>query len=260
LEVVVSRVEEEWELPVLAERPPEVEATEFVEPVVPIHANLIEFPRELVATRKMRPRRAEGVFAAEGAERQLSIFEVYPGAISIETAAAGDESVAVWPEPEWSSIELDDQPMDEAETEDAETQLLALQLAPIGHRLIAALVDGAIIAGAFLGLALVAAADMGHPPAARILEFSAASVLLLIGLAYHTFFLILGEATAGMRFAGISLCTFDGQIPTRAQLRGRLGALLLSVLPVGLGVAWVLFDDEHLSWHDRLSKTYPRKC
>jgi hypothetical protein len=62
-----------------------------------------------------------------------------------------------------------------------------------------------------------------------------------------------------MRFAGVSLCTFDGQIPTRAQLRGRLGALLLSLLPVGLGVVWVLLDDAHLSWHDRLSKTYLRK-
>jgi uncharacterized RDD family membrane protein YckC len=257
-EVVVSRIEEEWDRPALVERLPEVEAIEFVEPVVPIHANLIEFPRELIATRKMRPRRAEGAFAADGTERQLSIFEVYPSATSIETAVAGDESVAVWPEPEWSGIELEDQPMDEAETEDAEARL-AVQVAPIGNRLISALVDGAIIAGAFLGLALVAAVDMGHPPAARILEFSAASALLLIGLAYHTFFLTLGEATPGMRFAGVSLCTFDGQIPTRAQLRGRLGALLLSLLPVGLGVVWVLLDDAHLSWHDRLSKTYLRK-
>jgi uncharacterized RDD family membrane protein YckC len=62
-----------------------------------------------------------------------------------------------------------------------------------------------------------------------------------------------------MRCARLSLCTFDGQSPTRGQLRRRLGALLLSVLPVGLGVAWILFDDDHLCWHDRLSKTYLRK-
>jgi hypothetical protein len=63
-----------------------------------------------------------------------------------------------------------------------------------------------------------------------------------------------------MRCARISFCTFDGQIPTRGQLRGRLGALLLSVVPAGLGVAWALFDDDHLCWHDRLSRTYLRKC
>jgi hypothetical protein len=28
---------------------------------------------------------------------------------------------------------------------------------------------------------------------------------------------------------------------------------------MGLGVVWALFDDAHLTWHDRLSKTYLRK-
>jgi uncharacterized RDD family membrane protein YckC len=78
-------------------------------------------------------------------------------------------------------------------------------------------------------------------------------------LLYQTIFSTLTEATPGMRYAGISLCTFDDQCPTRAQRCGRLGALLLSLLPVGLGAAWAIFDEEHLSWHDRLSKTYQRK-
>jgi hypothetical protein len=62
-----------------------------------------------------------------------------------------------------------------------------------------------------------------------------------------------------MNLARISLCTFDGQIPTREQLRSRLGALLLSLVPVGLGIAWALFDEDHLTWHDRLSRTYLRE-
>ena len=61
-------------------------AIETVEPAQPIHANLIEFPREIVATRKVRPRLAEGAYAAPGG--QLSIFEVDPGSISVEPAAA----------------------------------------------------------------------------------------------------------------------------------------------------------------------------
>jgi uncharacterized RDD family membrane protein YckC len=146
------------------------------------------------------------------------------------------------------------------ESQEAPAPLPALQLAPIGHRLMAALVDGALIVGAFLASVLVATANIGHPPAARSLEMGAALALLLVGLLYHTLFLTLAEATPGMRYARISLCTFDGQSPTRAQLLSRLGALLLSVLPVGLGVLWILFDDDRLSWHDRLSQTYPRKC
>jgi hypothetical protein len=62
-----------------------------------------------------------------------------------------------------------------------------------------------------------------------------------------------------MRYAGISLCTFDDQMPTREQLRSRIGAMLLSLLPVGLGVLWAIFDEEHLSWHDRISHTYLRR-
>jgi uncharacterized RDD family membrane protein YckC len=90
------------------------------------------------------------------------------------------------------------------------------------------------------------------------MECGALAALVLVGLLYQAFFLTLTEATPGMKYARISLCSFDGQRPTRAQLRSRLGALLLSLLPLGLGIAWVLLDDDRLSWHDRLSQTYPR--
>jgi hypothetical protein len=63
-----------------------------------------------------------------------------------------------------------------------------------------------------------------------------------------------------MKYAHLSLCTFEDQRPSRAQLHFRLGALLLSLAPVGLGIAWAIFDEDHLSWHDRLSHTYLRKC
>jgi uncharacterized RDD family membrane protein YckC len=66
-------------------------------------------------------------------------------------------------------------------------------------------------------------------------------------------------STPGMRYAGIALSTFEDDSPTRAQLRRRLGAIALSLLPVGLGFAWSVFDEDHLSWHDRISQTYLRK-
>jgi uncharacterized RDD family membrane protein YckC len=234
----------------------EGEAIEPVEPDLPIHANLIEFPRELVATRKMRPRRVEGPLAAEGLERQLSIFEVDPGTLAVPAAA---DDAAPAPDPQWSSIKLEAQPVNEPEPPDPAATLAAVQLAPIGRRLMAALVDGALITCAFLASAVVAAAHITHPPAARIVGLCAVSAFLLFAALYYALFLTLGESTPGMKCAGVSLCTFDGQIPTRAQLRSRLGALLLSMVPVGLGVAWALFDDDHLSWHDRLSRTYLRQ-
>jgi uncharacterized RDD family membrane protein YckC len=246
------------------------EAIEPVEPAQPIHANLIEFPREIVASRRVRPRLAEGPLAATGEHQgQLSIFEVDPGAISTLSAPLdpmAEHADAEWPGsalpgPEWSGIKLDAEPIEDAEAETEPAKAApALELAAMSRRLLAAVVDGTLIAGVFLAVALMAAAYMKDLPGIREIEMGAAAALLVIAALYHAFFLTLAEATPGMKYAHISLCTFDGHSPTLAQRCGRLGALLLSVAPVGLGVAWVIFDEDHLSWHDRLSRTYLRKC
>jgi uncharacterized RDD family membrane protein YckC len=251
--------DDRWERPLPSGEPWRSESIEPVEPAQPIHANLIEFPRELVATRKMRPRRAEGPFAEAALESHLSIFEVDPEAVATEPEIAADVPASDWQNPEWSSIELEAQSQDEPEPQGVLAQQSDLHLAPISRRFMAVVVDGVLIAAALLLPALMAIAKIAHPPAAKIIELSAVSAFLLAALIYQTLFLTLAEATPGMKCARLSLCTFDGQIPTREQLHTRLGALLLSVVPVGLGVAWALFDDDHLCWHDRLSRTYLRK-
>jgi uncharacterized RDD family membrane protein YckC len=246
---------DEWDQPVSVQVW-ENSSLEPVEPDMPIPANLIEFPRELVAARKMRPQRADRLAVQE---RQLSIFEVAPEAISTEPELVSTAHAAAWPEPEWSGMEYKAELVDEPEQLEVPDPLSELEVAPLGSRLSAALVDGAAITAAGVGMALMAMTFTGHPLTARIAALGAVSAFVFAGLLYHAFFLILAEDTPGMRCAGISLCTFDGRIPTPAELRSRLGALLLSMVPMGLGVAWVLFDEDHLSWHDRLSNTYPRK-
>ncbi|HXU23129.1 MAG TPA: RDD family protein, partial [Tepidiformaceae bacterium] len=247
--------------------PAQVRATLRNEPIAieadPGHANLIEFPRELVATRKMRPRLAEPTPAPQS---QLSIFEVDPGTISTEPAAAGTLAPAPswaereWSGPEWSGIELGEHPMveDRPQVEPARPPQ-QVHLAPFGRRLMAAVVDGCLILGASFSTAMVLATHVQSVPAARSAEMMVVAGLLLIGFIYHAFFFALAVSTPGMRYAGIALSTFDDESPTRAQLRRRLGAMALSLLPVGLGFAWSLFDDDHLSWHDRISQTYLRK-
>jgi uncharacterized RDD family membrane protein YckC len=65
------------------------EGFEVVEAAQPIHANLIHFPRELVAARKVRPRLVEGPYGTPAEDqRQLSIFEVEPESISTAPLAA----------------------------------------------------------------------------------------------------------------------------------------------------------------------------
>jgi uncharacterized RDD family membrane protein YckC len=229
-----------------------------VEPDQPIHANLIEFPREVVATRKMRPRRAERT-APDRMDRQLSIFEVDPGTFPAPAQAEAAPAPATWTQPEWSGIKLQAQTQQELRREEPSNAEADVHLAPVGHRLMAVLVDGALVTAVFVVLTFLAAAGAGAVPAPKAAAFGAAAILLILGLLYQALFLLLAEATPGMRYAGISLCTFDGQIPTAPELRSRLGALLLSVAPICLGLAWALFDEDHLCWHDRLSRTYLRK-
>jgi uncharacterized RDD family membrane protein YckC len=250
-------VEEGWEDASPAMEPWDDDSFEAVEPALPIHANLIEFPRELVATRKARPRLAEGPLAAEP-KRQLSIFEVDPGAISLEPeSAAAQPAASAWSLPEWPRLELEEQLL--PDTEPQEVSAPALEMATFGRRLLAVVVDGALITGAFLGAAMAAFTHMAQLPAPKILELGAIVGFVLIGLFYQLLFSTLANSTPGMKYARVSLCTFKNQSPTRLQQQGRLGAMLLSVLPAGLGLAWALFDENHLCWHDRLSQTYLRK-
>jgi uncharacterized RDD family membrane protein YckC len=257
----VQRIAGRYEIPLepWREAPPMEGEPHTVEPVQPIHANLIEFPRELVATRKARPRMAEGPFAAPAEPwAQLSIFEVDPGAISIEPEAVG--SVATPAAPHWSNLKLDAEPVPELEEETAlAPREITVHLAPLGLRVMAALVDGSLILGAVLMAAMATLANLQHPPAIKTAEVTAGLALLVIGVLYQAFFFSMIEATPGMRYAGISLCTLDDEVPTGTQMRRRLVALVLSLLPVGLGVLWAIFDEDHLSWHDRLSRTYQRK-
>jgi uncharacterized RDD family membrane protein YckC len=260
---------------------------EPVEPTVEIPANLIEFPRQLVAPRRARPRLAEGPLREENEAQhdaaQLRIFEVEAEQIS---SAPAVEAVA----PEWTSILLDAQPRGAAAVEygpvnqpidyspagpraaqhlerNAETRHLyavPFDVAPVGLRTMSALVDACVVLAAFLvfiaGAVLMAAhfipggLHMSLPAAA----LAAAVTLVVLGFAYQYLFFTLSDATPGMRYARIALCSFSDDNPSRAAMRRRILALALSSAPLGLGLLWSLLDDDRLAWHDRISRMYQR--
>jgi len=61
----------------------------------------------------------------------------------------------------------------------------------------------------------------------------------------------------GMRWAHLSLINFDGQRPSRRQRFVRTASGFLSLAAAGLGLLWALVDEETLTWHDHISKTFP---
>lgn len=229
----------------------------------PIHGNLIEFPRELVATRKIRPRLVEASSAA-APNTQLSIFEVDPGAISTEAEPANVQTASEWTQPEWSDIKLDAQPAAENAAAEAAAAAVAaaapeIELAPLGRRLLALFVDATLITAAVIAAGAVSSFNAAALPGPREMGISAVFGFVAAAVLYELMFLTLARSTPGMKYAQIVLTTFGNQQPTREQRQKRLAVTALSVLPVGLGLLWSLFDEERLCWHDRLSQTY-LKC
>jgi len=231
----------------------------------PIHGNLIEFPNELVAARKVRPRRAEGIYGTNTeAEPQLSIFEVDPSSISIRPEIAETPAEApAWAAPEWTDLKLEAtqkrEPVAEPVAEVRPSRDIPLQAAPMHLRVLAAVVDFGLVSIASVAVAALVAVNATVLPTIREAEIGGGLVFAAIAIVYLAISYMLARATLGMRYALLSLRTFDGQAPTREQRCRRLGAFALSMLPVGLGAVWALFDDEHLAWHDRWSGTYLRR-
>ena len=237
---------------------------EEVEPAQAIPGNIIEFPRELVATRKARPRLADISAAEAEAGVQLSIFEIDPGVLPAEPAAESIAAAAAgesWGAPRWMGIELDAQPLEDELPAAAEPLQQAAELEPAtaGWRLLAIGMDAALILSAVFGAGLMAVQKAPALPGPRTAEIMAAAAAALFAGVYQAVFFTMGRSTPGMRYAHLQLCTFEGNLPTRGQRMGRLLAMLLSVLPAGLGLAWAIFDENHLSWHDRLSGSYLRR-
>jgi uncharacterized RDD family membrane protein YckC len=242
----------------------EAPAVSMVEPQ-PIHGNLIEFPYELVATRKVRPRRAEGNYvSAVDAEPQLSIFEVDPASISTQPDLVERAAEApAWSGPEWADLKLEasqqKEPAAEPVAEVRGAKTVDLQAAPMNLRVLAAVVDFGLVSIASIGVAALVAVKATVLPTIREAEIGGAVVFAAIAVAYLAISYTLARATPGMKYALLSLRTFDGQTPSREQRCKRLGALALAMLPVGLGAVWALFDEQHLCWHDRWSGTYLKR-
>ena len=238
-------------------------------PVEPIAANLIEFPRQLVAPRKVRPRLAEGPLLEEpllGGMRpvelesrspQLRIFEV-------EAQQPPTELAPVSAAPEWSSIWLEAHSMPELYVASAEQleqtlpSLLPPKTAPLSARLMATAVDGLLVSLAFTLFAAVAAYSARAVPTGSLAAIAALPVLGVLYLGYQLLFFSFSGGTPGMRYARIGLCTFTDENPSRAAMRRRVLSTVIAACPLGLGLLWVLLDDDRLGWHDRMSRMYQR--
>jgi uncharacterized RDD family membrane protein YckC len=127
-------------------------------------------------------------------------------------------------------------------------------------RTIAIAIDAALLNAAFLALAgvvtLVAslAFGAGGEASAPAIATGAAAWVIASSI-YLTSFWALAGQTPGMRFVRIQLDSEDGRrIGLRRAMRRWIG-LVLSILPLGLGLLGVVFSDDRRGWQDRFGGT-----
>lgn len=229
------------------------------EPTQPLPVNLIEFPRELVAVRRARPRLEEGPLRED--TNQVAAAQMRETACVAEPEGIQTAMQEAPVSTEWSPIHLDLKSATSQEEEPIAPAVdLHIQAAPIEDRAIALVVDCALVLFAFVFFVFAAAASNASLPTGKTAMVAGGLVILGIYLLYQYLFFKFADGTPGMRYARIALCTFEDEVPTRKQMRRRIPYLLFSAAPLGLGYLWAWFDANRLSWHDRLTRTYQRSC
>ena len=78
----------------------------------------------------------------------------------------------------------------------------------------------------------------------------------IVYLQYFALFTIFGGTTPGMILRGLQVTSFTGDSPTPRQMLLRSAGYILSAGTFFLGFFWAWWDEDALTWHDRLSHTY----
>jgi uncharacterized RDD family membrane protein YckC len=133
---------------------------------------------------------------------------------------------------------------------------LAFPVASLSRRRGAALLDLLFLGstyGAFLGLFQSLG---GHLEFSKVTLVVYGAAFLLLFSAYFLIFMVLGGATPGMALLRLTTVRFDGNAPDTRQLVWRSCGYLLSAATLLMGFLWALWDEEGLTWHDRMSQTF----
>jgi uncharacterized RDD family membrane protein YckC len=129
-------------------------------------------------------------------------------------------------------------------------------VATTAHRAIAAALDWSIALAGYVIFLAVFFAMGGQFTLNRLNLIVFMAALLLVGFSYGLTWSLLGADSAGMRWIGLRLTTFDGFPPERKHRLIRFAGSCLSFCTV-VGQLWCLTDEESLTWQDHISQTFP---
>lgn len=130
-------------------------------------------------------------------------------------------------------------------------------VATTSHRMLAAFLDLSVILMGYALFVLVFYLRAGELFLNRLNLIVFGAALVLIALFYGLIWMLAKTETPGMRWTHLRLINFDGFPPDRYHRALRYFSTLISVAPGCLGLLWALVDEESLTWHDHISKTFP---
>lgn len=129
-------------------------------------------------------------------------------------------------------------------------------VASLDERRRALQIDAACLAFAYGGFLALFGSLGGHFTLSKISATVYVFTFAFVYLQYFGLFTIFGGSTPGMMVSGLQVASFTGDVPTSRQYMLRAVGYVLSAGTCFLGFLWILWDEDGLTWHDRISQTY----
>jgi uncharacterized RDD family membrane protein YckC len=144
----------------------------------------------------------------------------------------------------------------QTEKEEAAESYGLYPVASLDDRRLAALIDGICLLFAFGGFLTLFGSLGGQFTLSKLSAAVYATTLAIVYLQYFALFTVFGGTTPGMMFRGLQVASFSGVTPTPRQMLLRAAGYALSAGTFFMGFVWAWWDEDRLTWHDRVSRTY----
>jgi len=131
-----------------------------------------------------------------------------------------------------------------------------LPTATIEERRLAALIDSGCLLFAYGAFLALFSALGGEFTVSKLSGAVCVATFAIVYLQYFMLFTIFGGTTPGMMMRSLQVVSFTGEPPTPRQMLLRSAGYLLSAGTFFLGFLWAMWDEDALTWHDRISQTY----
>ena len=128
--------------------------------------------------------------------------------------------------------------------------------ASIQERRTAALIDIGCLAFAYGAFLMLFGSLGGHFAVSKLSATVYFFTFAFVYVQYFGLFTVFGGTTPGMMIRGLQVASFSADVPAPRQYLLRAAGYMLSAGTLFLGFFWALWDEDGLTWHDRISNTY----